>query len=113
MRDREALDGVGEETSENRLCVGRLREEDIDRPHWIAATAAELDEEHLPADEPVRFPPFLGDVLAASPLRPDVRLLLEPAIDLNICWVVASEDSFECHSQLITGEHRVVFRDAD
>src|SRR6185503_13892593 len=49
QRHREAVDGIGEQVTQDRLRLSGLGQEDVDWPDWVARSLPELDEEHLAA----------------------------------------------------------------
>src|SRR6266545_1534023 len=70
QRHREAVDGIGEQVTQDRLRLSGLGQEDVDWPDRVARSLPELDEEHLAADKLVDLGVLELTVVAARVLRP-------------------------------------------
>src|SRR5947209_8986974 len=112
QRNGEAVLRVTKQVAQDGGRVLPLGQEDVDRPDGVARSVAELDEEHLAADEFVDLAALVLAVVPAGVLRPDVRLLLQLTRHLDVRRVVGRQHAFERHGQPVAVQHLAALRHA-
>src|SRR5579884_1320207 len=103
------IERICQHTSQNLLRLIFLRQEEIDRPDWIARATAKFHKKHLAAYKLISLSPCNFAITASCIFRPEIGLLFDLTWYLYKSGIISCKNTLQHHCKVIAGKHLAVF----